>query len=109
MIILVSFLFNFLLNQSQGKARYRRPNIAEFAEIVKKNLHNFTILSLNTSFANITDFCEIYITNDSVGVINDVILMIWFLWFIFFNLHLIEFGVVFNSTHLGDSLHSNLL
>ena len=35
------------------RGRYRRPNIAEFAEIAAKNLRNFSIFSFNTSSANI--------------------------------------------------------
>jgi hypothetical protein len=54
-------------------------------------------------------FFEIYITNYFVGVRNDVIIMIEFPKFTPFNFNLIAFGRVLNSTHFGDSLHSNPL
>jgi hypothetical protein len=57
----------------------------------RKNLRNFTILSSNTSSANIAEF---FITNYFVGVMNDVIFKIEFLKFTLFNFHFIAFGGV---------------
>jgi hypothetical protein len=49
------------------------------------------------------------ITNYFVGVMNDVIFKIEFLKFTLFIIFSNEFGRVLNSTHFGDTLHSNLL
>jgi hypothetical protein len=52
-------LFAMQLKSDQNtRARYRRPNIAEFAEIADKNLRNFTILSSNTITANIAEHAQ---------------------------------------------------
>jgi hypothetical protein len=78
-----------LTNSLQEDGRYRQPNITEFAEIAE--------------FANIAEFFEIYISNYFLSVRID------FLKSSLFNFYLIAFGGVFNSTHIGDLLHTNLL
>ena len=65
----------------QGEARYRRPNIAEFAEIAEKtyaiSIFLAKILLVPISSKSLK-FFEINVTNYFVGVMNDAILIIEF-------------------------------
>jgi hypothetical protein len=54
------------------------------------------------------NFFEIYISNYFVCVMNDVTSRIEFRKSTLINFYLIEFDEVLNSTHFGDSRHSNL-
>ena len=54
------------------------------------------------------NFFEIYISNYFVCVMNDVTSRIEFPKSTLINFYLIAFDGVLNSTHFGDSRHSNL-
>ena len=74
------------------------PDIAEFVNIVEKNLRSFTV------FCYFPESATVFITNYFECVMNDVILQDQI-----FQIYLIEFVGVYNSTHFGISPQLDLL
>jgi hypothetical protein len=90
------------------EAKYRRPNI-DGQKSPKKTWVTSRFLAKILPMPISPNFLEIYPTNYFMGVMNDVIFSIELPKSTFFKFYLISFGEVFNSTHFGDSIHSNLL
>jgi hypothetical protein len=92
--------------------RYRRPKIDNFPKktyAISRFLDKILLVPIPPNVPISPNVLKIYIKNNFVGVMNDVILMIEFLKFTLSNFNLIAFDGVLNYTHFGYLLHSNLL